>query len=171
MFANLTQKPIFDIMDKADAENITICSGDAQDIETIMPIMKSAFDPQYGEAWNSAQCYSMLASPYVDLYLAQYEKDICGFVFTRSIYEDVELLMIATHRNYTRKGVATALMNYIIKIAKNSDRKRVFLEMRQGNSAEIIYNLFDFTNISLRKNYYKGHNNIYYNAITKELLL
>ncbi len=150
---------------------ISINDGEAMDIASIIPIMDSAFDPQFGEAWNSAQCLSMLAMPHTDLFIALYDEQICGFAFTRSLYEDVELLMIATHSDYERKGIATALMQHIIKIAKRDSRERIFLEMREGNSAEILYNYFGFENISERKNYYKGSANIHYNAITKQLLI
>lgn len=150
---------------------ISINDGEAMDIASIMPIMDSAFDPQFGEAWNSAQCLSMLAMPHTDLFIALYDEQICGFAFTRSLYEDVELLMIATHRDYEREGIATALMQHIIKIAKRDSRERIFLEMREGNSAEILYNYFGFENISERKNYYKGNDGKFYNAITKDLLI
>ncbi len=158
-------------MQCGDTAKTIITDGTATDIASIMPIMNSAFDPQYGEAWNSAQCLSMLALPYTNLYIAQYEQQICGFTFTRSLYEDVELLMIATHGDYARLGVASAMMKHIIKIAKKYNRDRIFLEMRQGNSAETLYDNFGFENITERKDYYKGCYNIYYNAITKELLL
>jgi hypothetical protein len=42
--------------------DISISSGDANDIAAIMPIMNSAFDPKYGEAWTAAQCLSLLAT-------------------------------------------------------------------------------------------------------------
>lgn len=158
-------------MNKSKRVKIIINDGEAIDIASIMPIMDSAFDPQFGEAWNSSQCLSMLAMPHTDLFIALYEHQICGFAFTRSLYEDVELLMIATHRDYARIGIATALIQHIIKIAKKDSRNRIFLEMREGNSAEILYDYFGFQNISERKNYYKGNGNIRYNAITKQLLI
>lgn len=177
MCANQTQKSKNNPMQESDISKnnirakITITNADAQDIASIMPIMDSAFDPQYGEAWNSAQCLSMLALPHTDLYLALYDDEICGFAFTRSLYEDVELLMIATHRDYCKKGIASSLIQHIIILAKKHDRERIFLEMREGNSAEILYDIFGFNNVSKRKNYYKGHDNVCYNAITKELLI
>lgn len=158
-------------MQKNANPDIIIIGGEAQDIATIMPIMDSAFDPQYGEAWNSAQCLSMLALPHTDLFLALYDDEICGFAFTRSLYEDVELLMIATHSDYSGKKIASNVINHIIMIAKKHSRERIFLEMREGNNAEILYDIFGFQNISERKNYYKGNDNISYNAITKELLI
>lgn len=171
MCANRTQRETIKLMHDGGTVKIIISDGEAIDIASIMPIMNSAFDPQYGEAWNSAQCLSMLAMPYTDLYIAQYEQQICGFAFTRSLYEEVELLMIATHSDYARIGVATSLMKHIIKVAKKQSRERIFLEMRQGNGAETLYDYFDFENISERKNYYKGRGNIHYNAVTKQLLI
>lgn len=158
-------------MERHAKPEIIIMDGEAQDIASIMPIMNSAFAPQYGEAWNSVQCLSMLALPHTDLYLAQYNDEICGFAFTRSLYEDVELLMIATHGDFSGKKIASSLMKHIIVIAKQHKRERVFLEMREGNSAETLYNIFNFTNINVRENYYKGADNICYNAVTKQLLL
>lgn len=151
-----------------NADNIHISLGNAKDIPLIMPIMNMAFDPSFGEAWNSAQCLSMISLPYSQLFLAEYDNQICGFAFTRSLFEDLELLMIATHPDNARMGVASALMNYIIEIATSENRSRIFLEMRRGNSAEKFYNHYGFSEISVRKNYYRGVSGKYYDALTQE---
>lgn len=156
-------------MDKMDS--ITITRGEAKDIATIMPVMNMAFDPEYGEAWNDAQCISMMALPYTHLYLAYSRDEICGFAFTRAIYEDVELLMLATHPQHVRQGIATSLMREIIADAICNKRSRIFLEMRDGNSAQHLYDLFEFEQINVRIKYYRGISGTFYDAITKQLLL
>lgn len=154
-----------------NAPNIIISTGAAEDVASIMPIMNMAFDPIFGEAWNGAQCLSMLAMPYTHLWIAQSNDNICGFAFTRAIYENVELLMIATHPEYRRQSIAQNLMHHIIKDSICNDRCRIFLEMRKGNIAEKLYDKFGFIKIGIRKNYYNGASGQSYDAITKELIL
>lgn len=152
-------------------DKIIISRGEAQDIAAIMPIMNMAFDPEFGEAWTGAQCISMMALPFTELFLAHHKSEICGFALTRAIYEDVELLMIATHPDHGRQGVASNMLSHIIKEAKANKRNRIFLEMRNGNSAQKLYDLFGFTQINIRPNYYRGVSGIFYDAITKQLSL
>lgn len=149
----------------------------AEDIPSIMPIMNSAFDPEYGEAWNGAQCLSMLAMPTSKLWLAQYisksqyTSKLCGFAFTRTIHKDEELLLLATCPDYRRKGVANTLMNHIIDDVQENNRQYIFIEMRENNPAEAFYDQFSFKKINTRENYYRGMSGKYYNAITKKIIV
>lgn len=150
---------------------IKITKGNGADIASIMPIMESAFDPEYGEAWSGAQCISMLSLPYTQLILAKYGDEICGFAFTRGIYEDEELLMLATNPDKRRTGIATALMMHIIDRAKEKGRKHIFLEMRKDNYAELFYDNFGFQQIGKRERYYRGVSGQFYDAITKNITI
>ncbi len=148
---------------------IVITDGTPQDIVSIIPIMESAFDPEYGEAWNTLQCHSMLSLPYSKLKLAHYNNIICGFAFTRGIYEDEELLMLATHPEFQRQGIAATLMDHIIEQARKDERHHIFIEMRTGNTAEAFYDRYQFKKTAFREKYYRGISGSYYDAITKKM--
>lgn len=148
-----------------------ITQGSGRDIASILPIMDSAFDPEYGEAWNGAQCISMLSLPYTQLILAHQDKELCGFAFTRGVCEDEELLMLAIAPDKRRNGIATALMIDIIDRAKEKGRDHIFLEMRKDNQAGLFYDKFGFKQIGKRERYYRGASGQFYDAITKNIEL
>lgn len=148
---------------------IEIVEGDASHIAAIMPVMEDAFDPAFGEAWTSAQCLSALAIPGCRLLLAKMEKEVAGFALSRWVLDTEELLMIAVARCRQRENVGTLLLRRIVEFARQEQRTRLFLEVRDGNAAHDFYADFGFRPIGRRKQYYKGHEGHRPDAITMAL--
>jgi [ribosomal protein S18]-alanine N-acetyltransferase len=148
-----------------------IITGDARDIAAIMPIMDSAFAPEFGEAWTSAQCLSLLALPQTSLLIAEQGQKAVGFALTRWVCDEEELLMIGVAPERQRSGIAKALVKHIIARAQQSRRNRIFLEVRANNSALHFYRSRGFENCGIRKSYYKGVDGGRYDAITMALNL
>lgn len=144
---------------------------DARDIAAIMPIMESAFDPEYGEAWTAAQCLSLLATPGTSLITAETNGVLAGFALTRWVFDEEELLMIGVAPEFQRMGIAGNLAEHIIARAKASNRKRIFLEVRSNNPARRFYLQLGFADCGVRKAYYKGMNGNRFDAITMALNL
>jgi [ribosomal protein S18]-alanine N-acetyltransferase len=84
---------------------ISIYEGDGRDVALIMPIMESAFDPRYGEAWSSSQCMGLLAMPGSQMLIAAEEDRAIGFVLSRWVVDEEELLMIGVSPQQHRVGV------------------------------------------------------------------
>lgn len=145
---------------------IELVEGDASDIASIMPIMRDAFDPAFGEAWTSAQCLSALAMPDCRLLLAKDNDVICGFAMSRWVLDTEELLMIGVARGRQREKIGTRLLNEAIKLARLEGRSQLFLEVRDGNLAHDFYRDIGFKPIGRRKNYYKGSDGFRPDAIT-----
>lgn len=145
---------------------IELVEGDASDIASIMPIMRDAFDPAFGEAWTSAQCLSALAMPDCRLLLAKDKDVICGFAMSRWVLDTEELLMIGVARGRQREKIGTRLLNEAIKLARLEGRSQLFLEVRDGNLAHDFYRDIGFKPIGRRKNYYKGSDGFRPDAIT-----
>lgn len=148
-----------------------IVEGDARDIAAIMPIMDSAFDPAYGEAWTAAQCLSLLAVPGSGLLMAKNADEAVGFALTRWILDEEELLMIGVKPDFQRRGIAAALLRDIIVRARKSLRNRIFLEVRSNNPALYFYRQFGFEQSGVRKSYYRGANGDRFDATTMALNL
>lgn len=148
-----------------------IIEGDARDIARIMPVMQSAFDPIYGEAWTAAQCLSLLAVPGSGLLMAMAGDQVTGFALSRWILDEEELLMIGVEPSCQRKGVAAALLRHIIDRARKSHRNRIFLEVRSNNPALYFYHRFGFEHCGTRKAYYRGANGDRFDATTMALIL
>jgi [ribosomal protein S18]-alanine N-acetyltransferase len=135
-------------------------------VERIMPVMRDAFDPQFGEVWTMGQCIGMLSLPGTALFIAELDDDICGFVVARCVVDEVELLLIAVDPNAQRKRIGNSLVSKTVDWAKDMGANRVFLEVRKGNPAIDFYNRGGFVQIGLRKSYYRGNDGHAHDAIT-----
>lgn len=125
-------------------------------VDAIMSVMEAAFDPAYGEAWNRRQVADSLVFANTHFQIAgDLPDEVQGFVLSRSAVDEEELLLIAVHPRHRRKGIGKQLMQDFIDAARTRGVRRVFLEMRAGNPAEVLYRQFGFEQIGLRKDYYR----------------
>lgn len=125
--------------------------------------MEAAFDPAYGEAWNRRQVSDALLMPNTYYLLADPEghepaanEPVAGFVMSRGILDEEELLLIAVHPDHRRRGVGAALIRRFIETATERGRRNLFLEMREGNGAAALYQRFGFQPVGRRRNYYRS---------------
>lgn len=144
-------------------------------LDRIMAVMEVAFDPAYGEAWTRRQVSDALLLPsthalVIDADGAALEEGSAGvpagFVLTRHVLDEEELLLIAVTPEARRRGVGTALIERLFDAARTRDVSRIFLEMRRGNPAIHLYRKFGFEPIGERRNYYRMANGERIDAIT-----
>lgn len=145
---------------------------DAAAIAAIMPVMTTAFDPVFGEAWTAAQCLSALAMPGSQLLVVRVEGGaVAGFALSRWVLDEEELLMIGVTPEFQRRKFATNLLNEVISRAQSAGRHRLFLEVRDGNKARDFYAKSGFVEVGRRKEYYRGANNNRHDAITMSRMI
>jgi ribosomal-protein-alanine N-acetyltransferase len=146
-------------------------------VDRIMAVMDAAFDPAFGEAWNRRQVADALTlSNTRALVIDQAGALIpdgpdqpgipAGFVLTRHVLDEEELLLIAVAPEARRRGIGAALMQRMIADARRRGITRIFLEMRRGNPAIHLYDRFGFEPIGERRNYYRMENGERIDAIT-----
>lgn len=133
-------------------------------------VSAAAFDPRYGEAWNKAQCLSVLSLPGYRLsgaWVGQGESAVlAGFLIDRTVAGETELLLIAVHPDYRRHGIASRLIDALVDLARSTGVARIFLEMRQDNPVRTLYEHYGFRDIALRTAYYRGNDGVMRNAVT-----
>lgn len=143
------------------------------DLDRIMAVMEAAFDPAFGEAWNRRQvedalmignCHYALLDGFGDAPRPQAEA--AGFFLSRHGYEEEELLLLAVDPRYRRRGVGRALLALFVGQARERGAKRLLLEMRRGNPAELLYRDFGFVPIGERLDYYRAPSGVRFDAIT-----
>lgn len=132
------------------------------DVDRIMAVMHAAFPPDFGEAWTRRQVedallvgnchYRLIAATGAE---PMDQEPAAGFFLSRHGFEEEELLLIAVDPEHRRKGIANKLLNLLDKDAISRGSRRIFLEMRQGNPAEILYLRHGFSSIGVRVNYYR----------------
>ena len=137
------------------------------DIDRLMDVMETSFDPHYREAWTRRQVEDSLALPSTYLLLIGENGasplqgvDAAGFVLARQAADEIELLLIAVRPELRGKGLGRALLRQFFDSARERDAVKVFLEMRANNPAEKLYRDEGFTQIGQRRDYYRtitGH--------------
>jgi ribosomal-protein-alanine N-acetyltransferase len=146
-------------------------------LDRIMSVMEAAFDPVYGEAWNRRQVADALTLPSTHALVvdatgapipesAGPEPAAAGFVLTRHVLDEEELLLIAVVPSARQRGIGAALIEHLFAAARERGTERVFLEMRRGNPAIHLYRKFGFEPIGERRNYYRMANGDRIDAIT-----
>lgn len=80
-----------------------------------------------------------------------------GFGAVMVNYDTADLLDIAVEPELRKKGIGSALMQFMIDECISRGVKEIFLEVRTTNTgATSLYKKFGFEQISIRKNYYSA---------------
>ena len=135
-------------------------------LDPVMEVMKTAFDPDYGEAWTESQTMSMLAMPGAWLSLARIEGHAAGFALNRLIADEAELLLLAVSPAFRRRGIATALIDRSRTILLERGGRLLHLEVRHNNPATELYRKAGFAQIGRRPGYYRSMNGVVHDALT-----
>lgn len=81
---------------------------------------------------------------------------VVGFVCVWHIFEDAQLLRIATDPRWWRMGIARGLIHHAIRLAQSAHCERMTLEVGASNrSAFCLYQSFGFEEIGRRTGYYR----------------
>ena len=136
---------------------IAIRDCSSADMDAVMAIMGTAFEPTYGEAWTRSQCAGILPMAGVSLRLADRGGGtVAGFALLRAIADEAELLLIAVDPTAQNSGIGAALVSDFIALATAQGARRLHLEVRDGNAAMVLYERAGFTLVGRRRDYYRG---------------
>jgi ribosomal-protein-alanine N-acetyltransferase len=148
------------------------------DLDKIMAVMEAAFDPAFGEAWTRRQVSDALVMPNTHYLLAgddgravRDDQPAAGFTLSRGAADEEELLLIAVHPEHRGSGIGSALLERFMADAQARGVTRLFLEMREGNTAEALYRRHGFYSVGRRRDYYRRGSGSPLDAITFALEL
>ena len=142
-------------------------------IDAIMRVMERAFDPFWREAWSRQQVADsfMLSTTHALLLdakgaIAQNPEDTIGFVLSRHVLDEEELLLVAILPEYRGRKLGKRLIEHSAAASRGRGAARMFLEMRANNPAERIYRAAGFERIGMREDYYRTADGQKLDAIT-----
>ena len=143
------------------------------DLDRLMAVMATAFDPAFGEAWTRRQVEDALVigNCHYQLIAATGGEPgdgspAAGFYLSRHGFEEEELLLFAIDPAWRRRGLGLDLLGEFAAAARRRGARRLLLEMRRGNPAEVLYRRFGFAPIGERPNYYRSRDGQTIDAIT-----
>jgi ribosomal-protein-alanine N-acetyltransferase len=145
----------------------------SDDIDRIMAVMATAFDPAFGEAWTRRQVEDalLIGNCHYLLFDAEGQQAregaaAAGFCLSRTGYDEEELLLFAVDPAQRRKGIGKAMLSAFAVASKTRGASRLLLEMRRGNSAESLYRAHGFLPVGERLKYYRSKDGERIDAIT-----
>ena len=96
-------------------------------------------------------------NPYTKVLVFIENDKVIGFIHINEIYDRYEINNICVLEEYRNKGIASHLMENIIKLGKDTGIINITLEVRRNNVNAIkLYKKYGFVEKAIRKNYYNG---------------
>jgi ribosomal-protein-alanine acetyltransferase len=111
----------------------------------------------------STRSYSQLLESGYDAWVAIALKDggLSGFIVTRTVAGEAEILNLAVAAGYRRTGIASALCDAALRDFCLAGVQRAFLEVRASNMAAVaFYEKRGFAKVGSRPGYYPGRENV-----------
>src|SRR5690625_2700444 len=104
--------------------------------------------------WSEAQWHSGLQAGQHGWVLARGD-EVYAFLIAHQVAHESELLLMATHPEYQRRGYATWLLNTWVQHAREQGVDQLHLEVRASNEpAQALYRHFGFESVGVRRDYY-----------------
>ena len=111
----------------------------------------------FQDPWSENSVASELNNP-LSFWLVALEGDrVVGYVGSQTVVGETDMMNVAVHPDFRRRGVAEALILALVEELKVMDSHCLTLEVRASNAPAIaLYEKMGFSQIGLRKNYYRN---------------
>ena len=109
----------------------------------------------FNDPWSENSIASELDNK-LSLWLVALEEDtVIGYVGSQTVLGWTDMMNVAVHPDYRRRGVGKAIIEELIRLLKEQGSECLTLEVRASNeSAKALYFGLDFVEVGRRKNYY-----------------
>ena len=110
----------------------------------------------FHRAWSDSEFEALLADRHVIADRATIGRRLVGFILSRSIVGEAEILSIAVARSRRGKGVGGRLLDRHLRRLSGLGVRAVFLEVAEDNVAALrLYRRAGFRDVGRRKRYYE----------------
>ena len=111
----------------------------------------------FSDPWSDNSVASELNNPLSVWLVAEENGIVCGYVGSQTVLDETDMMNIAVHPDFRRKGIAAALIAELVRLLKERGSRILRLEVRESNAPAIsLYETMGFTQLGLRKNYYRN---------------
>lgn len=132
--------------------DITIEKMDKSHISAIAEIERECFSTPWSENALSEE----LENPNSRFFVAVIGDKVIGYGGMHSVMGENYIDNIAVTYSYRKMGVATEILQKLVKTAENENGDFISLEVRESNEAAIsLYEKSEFVRVGVRRNFYQ----------------
>ena len=111
----------------------------------------------FHDPWSEKSVASELTNPLSVWLVALEGERVVGYVGSQTVIDESDMMNVAVHPDFRRRGIAEALVKALVEALKKRDSHCLTLEVRASNEpAKALYEKMGFTQAGLRKNYYRN---------------
>ena len=108
-------------------------------------------------AWSEMSIEGELRSVWSYWLVAVEDDQVVGYIASQSSVDESDVMNVAVHPDWRRKGIAEKLMESLVEALKSRGSHALTLEVRASNAPAIaLYEKLGFSQVGLRKNYYRN---------------
>ena len=122
----------------------------ADDLDTVMAIENEV----YPHPWTRGNFSDSLAAGY-HCWIAECGGEMAGYTVVAIAAGEAHLLNLSVAGPWQRRGIGREMLNFVLRLARESGARRILLEVRPSNdAARSLYAAAGFAEIATRRGYY-----------------
>lgn len=112
----------------------------------------------FRDPWSQRSIASELDNKLAYWLVAVEDGRVCGYIGSQTVMGETDMMNVGVHPDHRRKGIGERLIRSLVESLKGEmDSHSLTLEVRASNASAIaLYTKLGFTQIGLRKNYYRN---------------
>lgn len=111
----------------------------------------------FSDPWSENSVSSELKNKLSLWLVAEENGTVAGYIGSQTCGEESDVMNVAVHPDFRRRGIAEALVNALVAELKAIGSHCLTLEVRASNVPAIaLYEKMGFSEIGRRKNYYRN---------------
>lgn len=135
----------------SDNDDFICRRGVSSDVTRIYKLEKQCME----HPWTETLIADLFTNPYGGALVVEQDSELIGYVGFTYVLDEMEIGNICVLKEYRRRGLAQELFKKLFVLAKESEIKKIFLEVNSNNiPAQTLYSKLGFKQYSVRKNYY-----------------